>query len=217
MVLVKGQFASPDEFGAIVLRANTDGSAVRLRDVARIEVGGLSYQFTTRRNGEPAAGLTVLLAPTANALATATAVKAKMEALSKFFPANIKYDISYDITPVVMASIKKVLMTLVEAVVLVFLVMLLFLQNIRYTIIPTIVVPVALLGTCAHASAAADFPSTCSRCSAWCSRSASWSMTRSSWSRTSSASCRRRGCRRARRPARRWGRSPARSSASRWC
>src|SRR4029077_13001198 len=139
----------PDEFGAIVLRSNIDGSAVRLRDVARIEVGGLSYQFTTRRDGEPAAGLTVLLAPSANALATATAVKARMEALSKFFPANIKYDISYDITPVVIASIKKVLVTLAEAVVLVFLVMLLFLQSVRYTLIPTIVVPVALLGTCA--------------------------------------------------------------------
>ena len=148
LVLVKGQFATPEGFGAIVLRANPDGSTVRLRDVARVEVGGLSYQFTTRRNGEPVAGLSVLLAPKANALATATAVKAKMEALSQFFPANIKYDISYDITPVVVASIKKVLTTLAEAVVLVFLVMLLFLQNIRYTIIPTIVVPVALLGTC---------------------------------------------------------------------
>jgi len=148
LVLVKGQFATPEEFGAIVLRANPDGSTVRLRDVARVEVGGLSYQFTTRRDGEPVAGLSVLLAPKANALATATAVKAKMEALSQFFPANIKYDISYDITPVVVASIKKVLTTLAEAVVLVFLVMLLFLQNIRYTIIPTIVVPVALLGTC---------------------------------------------------------------------
>ena len=148
LVLVKGQFATPEGFGAIVLRANPDGSTVRLRDVARVEVGGLSYQFTTRRNGEPVAGLSVLLAPKANALATATAVKAKMEALSQFFPANIKYDISYDITPVVVASIKKVLTTLAEAVVLVFLVMLLFLQNIRYTIIPTVVVPVALLGTC---------------------------------------------------------------------
>ena len=148
MVLVKGQFVSPDEFGAIVLRANPDGSTVRLRDVARIEIGGLSYQFTTRRNGEPVAGLSVLLAPRANALATANAVRAKMETLSNFFPPNIKYDISYDITPVVVASIKKVLTTLAEAVVLVFLVMLLFLQNIRYTIIPTVVVPVALLGTC---------------------------------------------------------------------
>jgi multidrug efflux pump len=149
MVLVKGQFTSPTEFGAIVLRANPDGSTVRLRDVARIEVGGLSYQFTTRQNGEPTAGLSVLLSPKANALATANAVKAKMEELSKYFPANIKYDIPYDITPVVVASIKKVLTTLVEAIVLVFLVMLLFLQKVRYTLIPTIVVPVALLGTCA--------------------------------------------------------------------
>ena len=148
LVLVKGQFSTPDEFGAIVLRANPDGSTVRLRDVARIEVGGLSYQFTTRRNGEPVAGLSVMLAPGANALATATAVRDKMEALSQFFPPNIKYDISYDITPVVVASIKKVLSTLAEAVVLVFLVMFLFLQNVRYTIIPTIVVPVALLGAC---------------------------------------------------------------------
>ena len=74
LVLVKGQFATPEEFGAIVLRANPDGSTVRLRDVARVEVGGLSYQFTTRRNGEPVAGLSVLLAPKSNALATATAV-----------------------------------------------------------------------------------------------------------------------------------------------
>ena len=95
-----------------MLRANTDGSTVRLRDVARIEIGGLSYQFTTRQNGKPTAGLSVLLAPTGNALATANAVKAKMAELSNFFPANIKYDIPYDITPVVEASIQKVLMTL---------------------------------------------------------------------------------------------------------
>jgi multidrug efflux pump len=148
LVLVKGQLSSPDEFGAIVLRANPDGSTVRLRDVARIEVGGLSYQFTTRLNGEPTAGLSVLMSPTGNALATASAVEAKMKELSRFFPANIAYDIPYNITPVVEASIQKVLMTLAEAVVLVFVVMFLFLQNIRYTIIPTLVVPVALLGTC---------------------------------------------------------------------
>jgi multidrug efflux pump len=148
LVLVKGQLTSPDEFGAIVLRANADGSTVRLRDVARIEVGGMGYQFGTRLNGQPSAGLSVLLSPTGNALATATAVKAKMDELSQFFPANIKYGIPYDITPVVEASIEKVIMTLIEAVILVFLVMFLFLQNIRYTIIPTIVVPVALLGSC---------------------------------------------------------------------
>ena len=149
LVLVKGQLSSPDEFGAIILRANADGSTVRLRDVARIEVGGMGYQFTTRLNGRPTAGLSVLLSPTGNALATAGAVEAKMKELSRFFPANIAYDIPYNITPVVKASIEKVLSTLVEAVVLVFIVMFLFLQNIRYTLIPTIVVPVALLGTCA--------------------------------------------------------------------
>ena len=149
LVLVKGQLSSPEEFGAIVLRANPDGSTVRLRDVARIEVGGMGYQFNTRLNGKPTAGLSVLLSPTGNALATASAVEAKMKELSRFFPANITYSIPYNITPVVKASIQKVLMTLAEAVVLVFVVMFLFLQNIRYTIIPTIVVPVALLGTCA--------------------------------------------------------------------
>src|SRR6187431_2176037 len=138
LVLVKGQLSSPEEFGAITLR-----------DVARIEIGGLSYQFNTRLDGKPTAGLSVLLSPTGNALATAGAVEAKMKELSKFFPTNIGYEIPYNITPVVKASINKVLMTLVEAVVLVFIVMFLFLQNIRYTIIPTIVVPVALLGTCA--------------------------------------------------------------------
>ncbi len=149
LVLVKGQLGTPEEFGAIVLRANPDGSTVRLRDVARIEVGGMGYQFTTRLNGKPTAGLSVMLAPSGNALATAGAVQAKMEELSRFFPANIQYQIPYNITPVVEASIRKVVMTLIEAVVLVFVVMFLFLQNIRYTIIPTIVVPVALLGTCA--------------------------------------------------------------------
>src|SRR5688572_30237302 len=147
LVVVKGQFDKPDEFGSIVLRANADGSTVRLRDVARIEIGGMSYQFTTRQNGQSTAGLSVLLSPKANALATATAVKEKMKELSNFFPENIAYDIPYDITPVVVASINKVLVTLGEAVVLVFLVMLLFLQNIRYTLIPTIAVPVVLLGT----------------------------------------------------------------------
>ncbi len=149
LVLVKGQLSSPEEFGAIVLRANPDGSTVRLRDVARIEVGGMGYQFNTRLNGKPTAGLSVLLAPTGNALATAGAVEAKMKELSRFFPANITYAIPYNITPVVEASIQKVIVTLIEAVVLVFIVMYLFLQNIRYTIIPIIVVPVALLGTCA--------------------------------------------------------------------
>ena len=149
LILVKGQLQSADEFGAIVLRANADGSTVRLRDVSRIEIGGMGYQFTTRLNGKPSAGLSVLLSPTGNALATASAVEAKMKDLSKYFPSNITYDIPYNITPVVEASISKVIQTLVEAIALVFVVMFLFLQNFRYTLIPTIVVPIALLGTCA--------------------------------------------------------------------
>lgn len=148
LILVKGQLTSADEFGAIVLKANPDGSTVRLRDVARIEIGGMGYQFTTRQDGKAIAGLSVLLAPTGNALATASAVQAKMDELSKFFPSNITYDIPYNITPVVKASISKVVQTLIEAVILVFIVMFLFLQNFRYTLIPTIVVPIALLGTC---------------------------------------------------------------------
>ena len=148
-VLVKGQLTSPEEFGAIVLRANPDGSTVRLRDVARIEVGAESYNFSTRMNGQPAAGIGVQLSPTGNALATSQAVRDRMEELAEFFPPGIEYSIPYDTTPFVEVSIKKVIHTLIEAVVLVFLVMFLFLQNFRYTIIPTLVVPIALLGTCA--------------------------------------------------------------------
>ncbi|MGO3932718.1 multidrug efflux RND transporter permease subunit [Rhodopseudomonas pseudopalustris] len=149
MVLVKGQLDSLDEFGDIVLRANPNGSTVRLADVARLEVGGLSYSFSTRLDGRPAAAVAVQLAPSGNALATSAAVKARMTELAAFFPPGVKYEVSYDVTPVIAASVKKVLLTLGEAVVLVFLVMFLFLQNIRYTMIPTIVVPIALLGTCA--------------------------------------------------------------------
>jgi multidrug efflux pump len=147
-IVVKGQMTEPEAFGAIVLRANENGSTVRLRDVARIELGGDDYKFTTRLNGGPAAGINVTLEPGGNALQTANAIRAKMQELSQFFPDNVRWDIPYDITPTVKVSLKKVLMTLIEAVVLVFCVMFLFLQNIRYTLIPTIVVPIALFGTC---------------------------------------------------------------------
>jgi multidrug efflux pump len=148
-VLVRGQLSSPDEFGAIILRANTDGSTVRLRDVARIEVGGESYNFSTRLNAQPSAAIGVQLSATGNALATATAVRAKMDELARFFPPGLTHEIPYDTSPFVAVSIEKVVHTLLEAMVLVFAVMFLFLQNFRYTIIPTLVVPVALLGTCA--------------------------------------------------------------------
>lgn len=148
-VLVKGQLATKEEFGAIVLRANPDGSSVRLRDVARIEVGAETYSFSTQINGKPAAAIGIQLSPAGNAMDTATAVKAKMEELSRYFPSGIEYLVPYDTSPFVKISIEKVMRTLVEAIILVFIVMFIFLQNVRYTVIPTLVVPVALLGTCA--------------------------------------------------------------------
>ncbi|MBE0694532.1 MAG: efflux RND transporter permease subunit, partial [Aquamicrobium sp.] len=148
-VLVRGQLQSAEEFGAIVLRAHPDGSSVRLRDVARVEIGGESYNFASRLDGQPSAAIGVQLSPTGNAMATSEAVRAKMAELGAFFPAGIEYDIPYDTSPFVAASIEKVFHTLLEAMGLVFLVMFLFLQNFRYTVIPTLVVPVALLGTCA--------------------------------------------------------------------
>ena len=146
-VIVNGQFSSPEQFGRIVLRANADGSTVRLKDVARIALGGQSYATSTRLNGKPSTGVGVQLSPTGNALATAKAVRARMQELEKFFPKGMAWTIPYDSSRFVEISIRQVTETLLEAVALVFLVMFLFLQNWRYTIIPTIVVPVALLGT----------------------------------------------------------------------
>ena len=146
-VLVKGQLSTPEEFGDIVLRANPDGSTVRVRDVARVEIGSQEYQYGTRLNGKTATAFSVQLAPEANALSTATLIRAKMDELSRYFPAGVEYTIPYDTSPFVKVSITKVMYTLVEAMVLVFAVMFLFLQNIRYTLIPTLVVPVALMGT----------------------------------------------------------------------
>jgi len=148
-VMVKGQLSSIEEFGNIVLRANPDGSTVRLKDVARIEIGSENYSFGSRLNGQPSAAMGIQLTSSGNALATSTAVRAKMAELEKFFPAGIAYAVPYDTAPFVEKSITKVLETLAEAMVLVFLVMFVFLQNIRYTLIPTLVVPVALLGTLA--------------------------------------------------------------------
>ena len=146
-VVVKGEFTSAEEFGSTVLRANPDGSTVRLRDVARIELGGQAYATSARLNGKPSTGIGVQLAPTGNALATADAIYERMEQLSKLFPRGVRYDIPYDSSRFVRISITEVAITLLEAIGLVVLVMLLFLQSIRYTIIPFVVVPVALLGT----------------------------------------------------------------------
>jgi multidrug efflux pump len=135
------------EFEDILLRTQTNGAQVRLRDVARVELGSESYNTVGRYNGKPAAGLAIKLATGANALATVKAVDARMAELEKFFPPGMKVQKPYDTTPFVRISIEEVVKTLVEAIVLVFLVMYLFLQNLRATLIPTIAVPVVLLGS----------------------------------------------------------------------
>ncbi|MBT9462863.1 efflux RND transporter permease subunit [Hydrogenophaga sp.] len=146
-VVVNGQLANVEQFGNVVLRASADGATVRLKDVARIELGAQAYATSARLNGKPSTGIGVQLSPSGNALATATAVRAKMTELERFFPKGMTWSIPYDSSRFVKISIQQVAITLGEAMLLVFLVMFLFLQNIRYTIIPTIVVPVALLGT----------------------------------------------------------------------
>ena len=146
-VVVTGQLSTVEQFGNIVLRANPDGSTVRLKDVARLEIGGQAYGTSARLNGKPSTGIGVQLAPSGNALETAKLVRQRMDELSKFFPHGMKATVPFDSSKFIDISIEQVLHTLVEALVLVFLVMYLFLQNFRYTIIPTIVVPVALLGS----------------------------------------------------------------------
>ncbi len=146
-VIVTGQLSTVEQFGNIVLRANTDGSAVRLKDVARIELGGQAYSTSARLNGQPAVGIGVQLAPSGNALQSAKAIRVKMDDLAKYFPPGVKWSIPYDSSRFVSISITEVVKTLLEAIALVFVVMFLFLQNWRYTIIPTIVVPISLLGT----------------------------------------------------------------------
>ncbi len=148
-VIVEGQLTSAQQFGDVILRANSDGSTVRLKDIARIEEGAETYSTASRLNGKPSAGLAIQLSSTGNAVAVSNAIRGKMDELSKFFPHGMEYSIPYDTSPFVKASIEKVVHTLIEAMVLVFIVMFVFLQNFRYTIIPTLVVPVALLGTCA--------------------------------------------------------------------
>ncbi len=148
-VSATGQLATEDEFAEIVLRANPDGSVVRLADVARVEFGGQSYAMSSTVNGKEAAMMGIQLNASGNALETAAAVKARMAELAQTFPTGVNYEIPYDTTPFVSISIEKVIQTLAEAVALVFVIMFLFLQNFRYTLIPTLVVPVALLGTCA--------------------------------------------------------------------
>jgi multidrug efflux pump len=138
---------TPEQFRSVVLRSNPDGSVLRLGDVARVEIGAESYETVSRFNGQTASGVAISLATGANALDTSAAVQATLERLQPFFPTGLKAIVPFDTTPFVRASIKGVITTLAEAIVLVFLVIYLFLQNFRATLIPTIAVPVVLLGT----------------------------------------------------------------------
>ncbi len=143
---VRGMLETPEEFGHILLRANKDGSTVHLSDVAKIEIGPESYSSESRLNGIATAAAAVQLAPGANALETVERVRARLDELSVSLPPDVEFFIPLDTSSFVDAAIEKVVHTLLEAVVLVFLVIFLFLQNIRYTVIPTIVVPVCVLG-----------------------------------------------------------------------
>ncbi|MDW2980958.1 multidrug efflux RND transporter permease subunit [Rhodanobacter sp. KK11] len=146
-VSTEGRFTTPAQFADIILRANADGTTVKLGDVARISFGPGSYGFDTTVDGKPIGAFAIQLLPGANALNVATAVRGKMDEIAPSFPQGVSWFSPYDSTAFVKISIDEVVHTLVEAIILVFLVMLLFLQNIRATIIPTLVIPVALLGT----------------------------------------------------------------------
>lgn len=146
-IIGKTRFETPEQFENILLKVDEDGSQVRLKDVARVELGGENYSINAEYNGSPATGIGIKLATGANALDTARAVRETLAELEPFFPAGMKIVYPYDTTPVISASIKGVVVTLAEAIVLVFLVMYLFLQNIRVTLIPALAVPVVILGT----------------------------------------------------------------------
>ncbi|MDA5562072.1 MULTISPECIES: efflux RND transporter permease subunit [Cobetia] len=146
-IVARTLLQTPEEFGNILLKTQADGSQVYLKDVARVEKGAESYSVITRYNGKPAAGMGVMLSSGANALDTVEAVKQRLDELAPYFPEGVSYKVPYDTSPFIKLSIEEVVMTLLEAIGLVFLVMLLFLQNFRATLIPTIAVPVVLLGT----------------------------------------------------------------------
>ena len=147
-VVTQNRFTDPEQFRQIILRANPDGSTIHLGDVARVELGADNYLTGSTLNGATMAAIGIQLASGANALATAEGVRARLDELSRTFPEDIAWSTPYDTTPFIRASVDEVVKTLIEAMVLVFIVMFLFLQNWRATLIPTIVVPVALAGAC---------------------------------------------------------------------
>jgi len=146
-VVAEGRFTQPEQFEEIILRADPDGATVRLKDVARVSFGPQNYGFDTKYDGKPMGAFAIQLLPGANALSVADAVTARMDDLAASFPSGVSWFKPYETTTFVTISIEEVVHTLIEAIILVFLVMLIFLQNVRATIIPTLVIPVALLGT----------------------------------------------------------------------
>jgi multidrug efflux pump len=146
VIVTKSRLSSPEEFGNIIVRTNPDGSTLRVKDVARVELGAQDYAISARIDGQPTAAMAIRLSPGANALETVKAVNSRMEELARFFPEGISWIVPYDTSKFVEISIREVVKTLAEAVFLVFLVMFLFLENLRATLIPTIVVPIALVG-----------------------------------------------------------------------
>jgi multidrug efflux pump len=147
VVVVRSRLNRPEEFGEILVKTQADGSTVRLKDVARVELGAQSYDILARTDGAPSAAIAVRVAPDGNALEVAKAVKDRMKELERYFPPGVGWDVPYDTSKFVEISITEVVHTLFEAMLLVFLVMWLFLGNLRATLIPAVVVPVALLGT----------------------------------------------------------------------
>ncbi|HEY9093080.1 multidrug efflux RND transporter permease subunit [Parasphingorhabdus sp.] len=147
-IVTQNKFTTVEEFEQIILRADTGGATIRLSDVARVELGAKSYATMATLNGKPMAGMAIQLATGANALATAEGVKERMEEIGLGLPEDVEWVVPYDTTPFVQLSVKQVATTLIEAMVLVFLVMFLFLQSWRSTLIPTLVVPFALAGAC---------------------------------------------------------------------
>ncbi|MFA6061681.1 MAG: efflux RND transporter permease subunit [Gallionella sp.] len=146
VIVTRSRLSTPEEFGNIIVRTNSDGSSLRVKDVARVELGAQDYSRTARIDGNPTAAVAIRLSPGANALSTVKAVNAKMTDLAKFFPKSVDWVVPYDTSKFIDVSISEVLKSLAEALVLVVLVMYLFLENWRATLIPTIVIPVALVG-----------------------------------------------------------------------
>jgi multidrug efflux pump len=149
VIVTRGRLASPEDFGNIIIRAQPDGSTVRLKDVARVELGAQDYNIFARIDGQPAAAVAIRVAPDGNAVEVARAVKARMTELARYFPKGIAWEVPYDASRFVDISITEVLYTLIQAMILVFLVMYLFLENLRATLIPAVVVPVAIMGALA--------------------------------------------------------------------